>query len=146
ERLSTQLEADVDRYIRKTREFEVELTKAWEAFRTQYRARTSLLRRRPALQHLDPWLLDDQQAALVTHDFSSVMTLHGTSGSGKTIVLLHRALREARRSPSARVLLLARQEPLIHRLHEAAAGLSGGCAPSNLRISTVHDLWQTVVG
>lgn len=145
EQISSQIEADIDRYVRKAKELEGRLTKAWDAFRQYHRNILSLIRRRPTLQHLDPWLLDDQQLTLVEHQFSGVMALHGTSGSGKTVVLLHRALREAHRFPEVRVLLLARQEPLVHRLREAAIALSGGHAPSNLRIHTLYELWATVV-
>lgn len=142
--LVSRIEADIDWYGRKSKTLEEDLAKTWEAFKLRHRTILSLLQRRPTLQHLDPWVLDNEQTALVEQDFTGVMTLHGTAGSGKTAVVLHRAIREALRSPRAGILLLTRQEPLAHRLRDAVTVLRGSL-PENLRIDTLYGLWARVV-
>jgi superfamily I DNA/RNA helicase len=145
DRFASRLKADIDRYVSKTRTCEDALRNAREAFKVRYGRLHSLARRRPSLQHIDPWLLDGAQIALVEQQFSGAMALHGTSGTGKTVVLLHRAIQEARRSPDARVLVLARHDTLVRRLKKAVQTLSACDVPANLGLSTVYDLWVKIV-
>lgn len=54
----------------------------------------------------------------------------GVAGSGKSLVLLYRALCNARLNPEARVLVLTHNRPLIFELQRRAGELGG--APANL--------------
>ena len=72
------------------------------------------------------WLLflHPEQAAVVNADFSGPAQLSGVSGSGKTCVAIHRALRLASESPRPRILVVTLNRSLaglIENLIHAAA-------------------------
>jgi superfamily I DNA/RNA helicase len=70
------------------------------------------------LDLLDP---PDEDGALD----GSVRLVTGVAGSGKSLVLLYRALLAARLHPSARVLVLTHNKPLRHELERRCGRLSG---------------------
>ncbi len=64
-----------------------------------------------------PWekwgvFLHPSQRALVERAFSGPARAAGSAGTGKTIVVIHRAVRLARENPSARILLTSFSQPL----------------------------------
>jgi hypothetical protein len=61
------------------------------------------LGRRPALEHLNRLALHENQDRLVELNHQGAYRVTGASGSGKTLILLHRAIRLAREDTSARV-------------------------------------------
>jgi hypothetical protein len=61
----------------------------------------------------------------VTSGVSSVRLITGVAGSGKTLVLLYRALATARLHPDARVLVLTHNKPLRHELERRSQRISG---------------------
>jgi hypothetical protein len=72
------------------------------------------------------WLLflHPEQSAVVEADFSGPAQLSGVSGSGKTCVAIHRAVRLALKDPSAHVLIVTLNRSLaglIEKLVDAAA-------------------------
>jgi len=88
-----------------------------------------------------PWekwgvFLHPSQRALVEHSFSGAARVAGSAGTGKTIVAIHRAVRLARESPNARVLLASFSDPLAAELAKKVLVLApetGGVVP---RITT----------
>jgi hypothetical protein len=82
-------------------------------------------------QALDyPWekwtvFLHPSQRELVERDFSGPARAAGSAGTGKTVVALHRAVRLARSSPHARVLLTTFSEPLAAALEHKVRILAG---------------------
>lgn len=78
-----------------------------------------------------PWekwitFLHPDQLALVSADLTGPFRVSGSSGTGKTIVALHRAVHLARCNPDSRVLLATFTEALAHslkdKLHRLIAG------------------------
>ncbi|MEJ5141577.1 UvrD-helicase domain-containing protein [Gluconobacter albidus] len=68
-----------------------------------------------------PWekwgvFLHPSQRTLVERSFSGPARVAGSAGTGKTIVAIHRAVRLARETPSAKVLLASFSEPLAAEL------------------------------
>ena len=68
-----------------------------------------------------PWekwgvFLHPSQRALVERSFSGPARVAGSAGTGKTIVAIHRAVRLARESPNAKVLLASFSDPLAAEL------------------------------
>lgn len=85
---------------------------------------------------LPPRFLDFDQEWCVKNDLdllpvddvaetSSVRLITGVAGSGKSLVLLYRALLAARLHPSARVLVLTHNKPLRHELERRSDRISG---------------------
>jgi hypothetical protein len=88
-----------------------------------------------------PWekwgvFLHPSQRALVDRSFSGPARVAGSAGTGKTIVAIHRAVRLARESPNARMLLASFSDPLAAELAKKVLVLApetGGVVP---RITT----------
>lgn len=84
-----------------------------------------------------PWekwgvFLHPSQRALVGRSFSGPARVAGSAGTGKTIVAIHRAVRLARESPNARVLLASFSQPLADALAKKLLVLApetGGVVP-----------------
>ena len=75
-----------------------------------------------------------QQEELVGDLAASVRLVTGVAGSGKSLVLLYRALLSARLHPQARVLVLTHNKPLRHELERRSKRLAD--LPANLTCST----------
>jgi hypothetical protein len=88
-----------------------------------------------------PWekwgvFLHPSQRALVERSFSGPARVAGSAGTGKTIVAIHRAVRLARESPAAKILLASFSQPLADALAKKVLVLApetGGVVP---RITT----------
>ena len=75
-----------------------------------------------------------QQSDLVDDTPAGVRLVTGVAGSGKSLVLLYRALLSARLHPDARVLVLTHNAPLGHELKRRSLRLAG--MPTNLTCTT----------
>lgn len=76
-----------------------------------------------------PWekwgvFLHPSQRRLVERDFTGPARVAGSAGTGKTVVAIHRAVRLARASPDARILLTSFSEPLAQMLERKVTVLS----------------------
>jgi UvrD-like helicase C-terminal domain/AAA domain len=82
-------------------------------------------------QALDsPWekwvvYLHPSQREIVERDFAGPARVAGSAGTGKTVVALHRAVRIAKTSPDARVLLATFSDPLAAALSSKVRLLAG---------------------
>ena len=85
---------------------------------------------------LPPRFLDFDQEWCVKNDLdllpsdevpetSSIRLVTGVAGSGKSLVLLYRAMLSARLHPSARVLVLTHNKPLRHELERRSERIAG---------------------
>lgn len=89
------------------------------------------------------WMLymHPAQRAIVEKDYPGPVRLAGVSGSGKTAVVIHRAMRLAKSSPSARVLVLTLNHALAKLIQELVrASLPEADRLGNLTITSVFEL------
>lgn len=90
-----------------------------------------------------PWAawrvyLHPSQAAAVSADHKGPARITGGAGTGKSVVLVHRAVRLAKESPSARVLLSTFSKLLARELSESLDELLGNDVPVRNRIDVAH--------
>lgn len=88
------------------------------------------------------WMLflHPDQRTFVERDFAGPTRLAGVSGSGKTCVVIHRALRLARQHSKKRVLVLTLNEALARLISELVSAAAGNTRPANLEIKSVFEL------
>lgn len=84
--------------------------------------------------------LHPAQREFVKRDFNGPARLSGVSGSGKTSVLIHRAVRLAREYPDQRILVLTLNRALAKMIRDLAATVSGEAAPSNIEVLSLWEL------
>jgi hypothetical protein len=77
-----------------------------------------------------PWekwavFLHPTQREIVERSFSGPVRVAGSAGTGKTVVVLHRAMHHLRQSPDARVLLTTFSDPLANALRSKLRMLAG---------------------
>ncbi len=147
----TQLEEDIksfgeisessDRYAAGVLEFKAQRDEAelrWRRFQELHAAVMIQGRYRPSLQDVDRFLLAPEQEELVTMNYAGALRLQGSSGSGKTIILLHRALRLADEDPSKTVRVFTLNRSLARWLESTLDALAG-IIPDNLQVSAFYD-------
>lgn len=88
------------------------------------------------------WMLylHPSQRDYVDRDFPSTVRLSGVSGSGKTCVLIHRALRLATKYPNEKILLLTLNPALSNLIESLVASNRGEMRPNNLVVSSFWEL------
>ena len=89
-----------------------------------------------------PWerwmvFLHPAQQGVVDRGFNGPARVTGSAGTGKTVVALHRAVRLARASPSARVLLTTFSAPLAAALAGRVAALTAATPAAAARITVL---------
>lgn len=81
------------------------------------------------------------QRAIVEKEYGGPVRLAGVSGSGKTAVVIHRAMRLAKSQPSAQVLVLTLNHALAKLIQELVhSSLPSGEKLKNLTITSVFEL------
>ncbi len=104
-----------------------------------------------------PWerwmvFLHPAQRGVVDRGFTGPARVTGSAGTGKTVVALHRAVRLARASPLARVLLTTFSAPLAAALQRRVAALTAPTPGAATRITVLpiravaDELFQLAVG
>lgn len=101
-------------------------------------------RYRPALQQLNRLRLHEQQDGLVARDHDGAYRVQGASGSGKTIVLVHRAVRLALQHPDRVVRLFTVNRSLADLLRSTVAAIHGDLPP-NLHVAAFYDFLAGVL-
>ena len=86
------------------------------------------------------WMLylHPAQREIVGRDFAGTARLAGVSGSGKTSVIIHRALRLARENPHKRVLIITLNDALARLILELISqDIGSGGQLGNLKVTSV---------
>ncbi|BDU36697.1 UvrD-helicase domain-containing protein [Vibrio nigripulchritudo] len=82
-------------------------------------------------------MLEQADSSEESQDDFSVRLINGVAGSGKTLILINRAMAFCKKHPDKKVLLVIHNKPVTsdikHRFEEWLGG-----APSNLKIETFH--------
>ena len=88
------------------------------------------------------WMLylHPEQRRIVDKDFAGPARLAGVSGSGKTCVIIHRALRLAEKYPDGRILVLTLNHALARLIDELIRAARGATRPSNLEVLPFWEL------
>lgn len=88
------------------------------------------------------WMLylHPSQREYVEKDFPSTIRLSGVSGSGKTCVLIHRALRLAKKYPNEKILLLTLNSALANLIETLVNNNHGELRPGNLVVTSFWEL------
>lgn len=88
------------------------------------------------------WMLylHPSQREYVDREHSGSMRLSGISGSGKTCVLIHRALRLAEKYPDGRILILTLNAALAKLIDSLVSASRGALRPKNIRVSSFWEL------
>lgn len=81
------------------------------------------------------------QRDIVDKDYTGPVRLAGVSGSGKTAVVIHRAMRLAKANPSAKVLVLTLNQALAKLIQELIqSSLASSQRLENLTITSIFEL------
>lgn len=88
------------------------------------------------------WMLylHPAQREIANQSFNGPARLLGVSGSGKTCVLIHRAIYLAKKNPDSRVLILTLNSALANLIEELIVASSGTTRPKNLTVNSVWGL------
>jgi UvrD-like helicase C-terminal domain/AAA domain len=94
-----------------------------------------------------PWeqwavFLHPAQRGIVDRNYNGPARTAGSAGTGKTVVALHRAVRLARTTPNAKVLLTTFSQPLGNALSRKVAALFGEDSALARRVTVAP--WHTV--
>ncbi|EEA03732.1 Superfamily I DNA and RNA helicase-like protein [Burkholderia sp. H160] len=90
----------------------------------------------------DKWMmyLHPSQRSFANKDFNGPTKLTGVSGSGKTSVLIHRAIRLARLYPEQKILVLTLNRALSRMIHDLVSLALGDGTPLNLEVKSFWEL------
>ncbi len=119
-----------------------EQAKEWGDQFLRLRARLAVRKLyRPAFKDLSRLDLNEHQEGFVEFDHDGEHRIQGASGSGKTVILIHRALRLALKNPAATVRVFTINRSLAELLRESIASITGGSKPpQNLVLHHINDL------
>jgi superfamily I DNA/RNA helicase len=95
-------------------------------------------RYRPTLQQLHRLRLNEDQERFVARDHEGAFRIQGASGSGKTIILVHRALRLALENPASVVRVFTINRSLADLIRSSIATVHG-VVPGNLYVAAFYD-------
>lgn len=144
EEIRTRLEADLAERSRHDKL--TEQVKRWgDHFIQLYTCLAVQSRYRPALQQLHRLRLNEQQESFVAMNHGSAFRIQGASGSGKSIILIHRALRLALENPASAVRLFTINRSLAELLRDSVAAVNGS-VPKNLHVAAFYDFLVEVLG
>lgn len=110
----------------------------WDFFITCL-AKTKLNQRKTlVLKFLDRLDITAEQESLVVRDIEGHYRIQGVSGSGKTVVLIHRALRLAKENPSNEIYIFTVNRALAKLIQEKVESVSGYLI-ENIKVFAFYD-------
>lgn len=115
-----------------------EVQRLAQHFLRLYKFFVARVRSRPSLQHLHRLRLNDDQEGHVARDHTGPYRIQGASGSGKTVILLHRAIRLALEHPDKIVRVFTINRSLAELLQSGIAAIHGSVLP-NLHVQAMYD-------
>jgi superfamily I DNA/RNA helicase len=88
------------------------------------------------------WMLylHPAQRSIVDRNFDGPARLAGVSGSGKTCVVVHRAIRLARAEPNKSVLIITLNDALAKLINDLVVAQCGDLSPANIQIKSIFQL------
>lgn len=120
----------------------VEATRSrWNRFASAVRMGSASAIYRPVLSEIDRLALNAEQEQLVKLNHSGPFRMQGTAGSGKTLVLLHRAIRLAMANRDKQIGLFTVSKALADHLAQTFEHLATW-TPQNVTIASFYDYWQ----
>lgn len=122
------------------------IQRLWPEFLRVHLANTIHARFRPTLKQLNRLRLEPQQEHLVSADYQGQCRVQGVSGSGKTVVLVHRALRLAVENPNSSVRVFTINRALSDLLRSTLRVLHGSDCPPNLSVHCLYDFLIACIG
>jgi superfamily I DNA/RNA helicase len=152
EKTIREIESILDR-VRSARVFLSELEEVSNRVHLNWNRFVRLLRKavvdsnfRPVLKNLDRLNLEEGQERIVSLDYDGERRVNGVSGSGKTIILIHRALRLARENPVGTVRVFTLNRALSTLLESTIDTLARGRRPKNLQVHCTYDFLHQCLG
>lgn len=121
------------------------LRKNWEIFLDLYKSLPLRLQRRLTIKELSRLNLHEDQEQFVSLNHSGCFQLGGVSGSGKSIILVNRALRLSRECPARTVHVLTINRSLATQLGGTLEVVGRGALPSNLKVGSLYDLFHRCI-
>lgn len=115
-----------------------------DKFQKLYPIAATVLRYRPSLQQVSFFDLNECQRKYIYMDHEGHYRIQGTSGSGKTIILLYRALRLAQENTHKIVRVWTINRALAEHLRNCSRRLTKS-PPKNLRFEAFYDYCRNVV-
>ena len=100
---------------------------------------------RPDPRRLDRFDLQKDQEWLVAHNYEGAYRIQGASGSGKTIILIYRALRLSQEHPGKETRVFTINRTLATLLRSIVMAMNARI-PSNLHIGAFYDFMLECVG
>ena len=99
-----------------------------------------------ALTCFEEWqlYLHEDQKSLVNRGFGREARIRGGTGTGKTVIGLHRAARLGREHPEGKILVTSFHQVLVKRLKDTFAGFPD--LPANVEFLTIFQLARRVLG
>ena len=114
----------------------------WSAFQRLYQTLPLKLQRRMTIKDLSRLSLHEEQERFVSLDYDGCFQLGGVSGSGKTLILIYRALRLAAENPERSVFVLTINRSLATQLMGTLEVVGRGQPTTNLHVYSIYDLFQ----
>ena len=115
-----------------------EAAQHWQRFLRLFSVLAVQRRYRPALQNLDRLRLNEQQDRFVALDHEGEYRVQGASGSGKTVILIHRALRLAAENPAGAVRIFTINRALADLIRSSIAAINR-TVPDNIHVAAFYD-------
>ncbi len=93
------------------------------------------------------WMLylHPSQREFVNNDYLGPTRMAGVSGSGKTCVLIHRALRLAKKYPDENILVLTLNASLTTLINDLVDASRGEDRPNNLRVASFWEICKELL-
>lgn len=104
-------------------------------------------RQRVLSEDFEPWLLwlHPDQRRVVDEDYDLPAVLKGVSGSGKTVILIHRARRLARKYPTETIGILTLNRSLARLLQNLVKKLCVDGEAERIKVEAFYDYFQSIL-
>jgi len=95
---------------------------------------------RPKLRFIDRLMLNKDQETIVSKKYTDYYRIQGTSGSGKTIILIHKALKKSFEHPNNIIRIFTINRSLSELIRSSIISIHGNI-PDNLFVHSTYDFF-----